>query len=159
MTEIAFQSWNSVAVIRFLCLSVKSNGAILESLHSTYGPGCIQMRSVATWAARFLSWSSSLEDDPRSCRPPDDDAKERVLSHLSDDPHMSVRSAAAELVLSGEFVRRALRDARLRFVTTKWVPHDLTEEQMKRRVDVSGELLGVIGEMTELQLAHLRHLR
>jgi len=155
MTEVTFSDIELRAVIRFFCLNGKSNREILAQLHATYGPTCIQLRTVETWAARFRAGRSSLEDDPRSGRPPDDTAAEHVLLHLEEDPHMSIRSAASELGICKEHVRLILERNGLRFVTTRWVPNTLTAETKSRRVDVSGELLEAIEGMSERQLSRV----
>ncbi|CAF4576686.1 unnamed protein product, partial [Didymodactylos carnosus] len=78
----------------------------------------------------------SLEDDPRSGRPITAVTQENidaVKDLVNDDPHISIDYIADILDISCGSVDTILKQhLRLRKVSSKWVPHELTQEQRQR---------------------------
>ena len=131
-------------VVRFLCLLGKENKEILVMLQDAYGDSSPSYSFVKKWAARFRAGRTDLGDDERSGRPGRTDIPCRLLEHLEEDPHMSLRSAAAELGVDKKTIHNVLVSLGMRFVSTKWVPHQLTPEVKCRRVTLARELVDSI---------------
>ena len=128
-------------VVRFLCLLGKENKEICSMLQAGYGTCAPSYSFVKKWAARFRAGRTDLEDDQRSGRPGRSDIPARLLQHLEEDLHMSLRSAAAELGVDKRTIHNTLVSLGRRFVTTRWVPHQLTPELKCRRVAFARELM------------------
>ena len=131
-------------VVRFLCLLGKENKEILVMLQDAYGDSSPSYSFVKKWAARFRAGRTDLGDDERSGRPGRTDIPCRLLEYLEEDPHMSLRSAAAELGVDKKTIHNVLVSLGMRFVSTKWVPHQLTPEVKCRRVTLARELVDSI---------------
>jgi histone-lysine N-methyltransferase SETMAR len=108
-------------------------------------PGLIPHRfTIHRWTTKFDSGDYSVEDQPKSGRP-----SELDLSALKDlvesDPELTIREMAAELHHSTSVVWEGLHKINKKRKLGRWVPHELTDWDKERRVDMSLSLLTLQG--------------
>jgi len=142
-------------VVRFLCLSGKTNKEIVAEMQKAYGSCAPSRDFVEKWGARFRSGRTDIEDDPRSGRPEDPDVCGLVLQHFDENPHMSLRSTATALGINRERVRLCLKELRCRYARSRWIPHFLTPGVKARRVSLAKELLTRLKGMTARQMRNI----
>ncbi|CAF4213127.1 unnamed protein product, partial [Rotaria sordida] len=118
---------------------------IHDELTTAYGQGVISYCTATRRIQRFSNEQESLEDNPRSGRlitvitQQNIDA---VKDLVNNDPHISIDYIAAILDISHGSVDAILKQhLGLRKITSKWVPHKLTQEQRQRRIDICIENL------------------
>jgi histone-lysine N-methyltransferase SETMAR len=89
-----------------------------------------------------------VEDKPRSGRPVTETTREnidKVQSVIDEDPHSTYDDIIAETSLCRDTIKRIIHNhLRLRKVTSRWVPHDLTPEQKQKRVEICQENLRML---------------
>ena len=105
---------------------------IYEELATALGPDAPAYRTVAKWAERFREGREDVNDDLRSGRPLSeliDENIELVRQVITNDPHSTYDDIIAETFLSHGTIERIIHDhLKLRKVTSRWVPHQLTAE-------------------------------
>ncbi|CAF1572948.1 unnamed protein product, partial [Didymodactylos carnosus] len=119
---------------------------IHEELATALGPDAPAYRTVAEWAEwGFREGREDVNDDPRSGRPVSeltDENIELVRQVISNDPHSTYDDIIAETFLSHGTIERIIHDhLKMRKVTSRLVPHQLTAEQKEERVKVCRENL------------------
>ena len=118
---------------------------IHEKLATALGPDAPAYRTVARWAERFREGREDVNDDLRSGRPLSELTYENievVRQVITNDPHSTYDDIIAETFLSHSTIERIIHDhLKLRKVTSRWVPHQLTAEQKKERVTLCRENL------------------
>lgn len=131
------------AVVQFLVLRGKSNAEIHHEMVEAYGDKAPSSQFVSKWALRFRRGRTSLEDDPRSGRPPTTSGlAEQVQKLLLERPFESVRSMADEFGVSRETIRLTLtRRLHMSKFMIRWVPHTLSAAQKQMRVERAGKIL------------------
>lgn len=122
-----------------------SASAIHEELTTAHGDRVVSYSTVQKWAKLFRDGRMEIEDDPRSGRPVSkitDESIEAIRRVIEDDPHATYDDLKAETMLSrGTLYRIVTEHLKVRKVTSRWVPHDLTEEQKQQRVKICKENL------------------
>jgi len=118
---------------------------IYNELTTAYIQDVVSYRTVARWVERFSNEREGLEDDPRSGRPITAVTQQNiddVDALVNDGPHISIDYIAAILDISHGSVYTILKQhLGLRKITSRWVPHKLTDEQRQRRIDICMENL------------------
>ena len=106
---------------------------IHDELTTAYGQDVVSFCTVTRWIQRFSNERESLEDNPRSGHPLSAITQQNidaVKDLVNDDPHISIDYIAAILDISHGSVDAILKQhLGLRKITSKWVPHKLTQEQ------------------------------
>jgi histone-lysine N-methyltransferase SETMAR len=114
-------------------------------LTTAYGPDVVSYSTVALWVRRFSSGRESFEDDPRVGRPITTVTQENidaVQELVRDDPHISIDYIADALQISHGSVFSIMKQhLKLRKVSSRWVPHELTPAQRRLRVEICVENL------------------
>jgi len=119
--------------------------AIWNELKTAHGDSAPCKKTVYLWVERFGSGSEDLEDHMRPGGPitatkPENIEIVRVL--IEGNPHISYHQLIAETSYSQGTINRIIHDhLHLRKITSRWVPHDLTEQQKAIRVQVCQENL------------------
>jgi hypothetical protein len=127
-----------------LCLRMK--GMLLDAIHEylvrTLGTDAVTYPTVAKYAL-------SAKFSPKKDRPSSETAvvesstvDDAILAALADYPFSSIRELSRRTCLPRPTVHRHLTHS-LRFIIRhlRWIPHFLTAEQKRIRVDTSRELL------------------
>jgi histone-lysine N-methyltransferase SETMAR len=100
----------------------------------------VKERNARNWFDRFDAGNFSLDDEPRSGRPPTIDP-EVVRQAAEANPCTSTRILSAELGCSNATVHRKLTELDMVNRRCRVIPHELTPDQAQRRVDVCRQLL------------------
>jgi [histone H3]-lysine36 N-dimethyltransferase SETMAR len=118
---------------------------IYEELTAAYGQDVVSYSTVAHWVHRFSSGREWLEDDPRHGRPITVVTQQNidaVKGLVKDDPHISIDYIADILDISHGSVDTILKQhLKLKKISSRWVPHKLTQQQRQQRVDICIENL------------------
>lgn len=113
---------------------------IYEELTEALGSDAPSDRSVRRWVQRFREGKEDVDDDPRSGRPISvftDENIERVQHVIEDDPHCTYDDIIAETSLTRGTIERIIHDGlRMRKVTSRWVAHQLNDEQKQERLRI-----------------------
>jgi [histone H3]-lysine36 N-dimethyltransferase SETMAR len=123
---------------------------IFKELVTAWGDDAPQYRTVAKWVTLFKDGRESLEDDPRSGRPITmftQDNIALVKQLIDEDPHATYDELEAETCLSRGMLHQIIHVAlRMRKLTSRWIPHQLTDEQRVKRLEASRLILAKFKE-------------
>jgi [histone H3]-lysine36 N-dimethyltransferase SETMAR len=118
---------------------------IHEELATALGPNAPSYPTVARWAKCFREGREDVNDYPRSGRPVSeltDENIELVRQVIINDPHSTYDEIIAETSLSHGTIERIIHDClKMKKVTSRWVPHQLTDKQKQQRVKLCRENL------------------
>ncbi|CAF4682689.1 unnamed protein product, partial [Rotaria sp. Silwood2] len=113
---------------------------IYEELTQALGSDAPSDRTVRRWAQRFREGREDISDDPRSGRPISvltDENIERVRQVIEEDPHSTYDDIIAETSLSHGTIHRIIHDClKMRKVVSRWVAHQLNDEQKQTRLRI-----------------------
>jgi len=133
------------AYIKIETLRGKTPREIHSSLMELCGVETVDRSTISRWAQRYREGRLSIEDDPKSGRPrtsTDDQSVERVLQILEDERRMTGEEIAHFAGISRASAYRILIERlHKRLTAARWVPHDLSEEQKCRSVEIAQQLL------------------
>ena len=107
-----------------------------HDINEVFGPGTTTERTAQWWFKKFCGGNKSLEDDERSSRPSD-----VYNDQLRANPCTTVWELASELDVMYTTISNFLREIGKTKKLDKWVPHKLSNNQKKRRYEVSSSLL------------------
>ena len=118
---------------------------IHKDLVTVFGGLAPTYRTVVKWSAYTKEGKTDVEDKPRFGRPVTETTTEniaRVRSVIDQDPHSTYEDIIDETLLSRGTIENIIHQhLKMRKVTSRWVPHDLTPEQKKERVRIWKENL------------------
>jgi transposase len=118
---------------------------IHEEFVTALGPKAPSYPTIAEWAKRFREGREDVNDDPRSGRPVSeltDENIELVREIINNDPHSTYDDIIAETSLSHYTIARIIRDClKMKKITSRWIPHQLTDEKKQERVKLCRENL------------------
>ena len=133
------------AVIKFLTMEGNSPTKIHERMELVYKDKCPSKATVARWSAEFKHWRESLEDDPRTGAPCNQQLVEDIVM---DKRKVSQREITDILDISKGAVQTILHQhLNMSRVSTKWVPRILIPQMTLNRLDCSKELLHLSSEI------------
>jgi [histone H3]-lysine36 N-dimethyltransferase SETMAR len=118
-------------------LSARSAAAEINDIE---GQGSISKSQAAEWFCRFREGDISLEDKSRSGRPRTLN-DELLCQQIEQHPGSSTRNLSAEHGSSKDTVARHLHQLGFANRRPRLIPHELTEEQAKKRVTICKQLL------------------
>lgn len=133
---------------------------VVQQLREAYGDAAPSAPFVYKWHRQFGSGErTSIQELPRSGRPLSQRNQSnisRVFDFVEAEPKSSLRCIAASLSLSKDTVRRILVDELLfRNVCSVWVPHKLSLENKKQRVECCQSFLRLFDDYSEYELMRL----
>jgi len=132
------------ANIKFMCRLGKSASETLSALQQVYRDTALKKSAVYDWFSRFKNGQEKLEDDQRSGRPSTSrTAKmiEKVRQLIQCDRRMTTVEMEQEVGISHGSIHAILSDdLKMRRVSAKFVPMQLTTDQMECRMMVAGNL-------------------
>jgi histone-lysine N-methyltransferase SETMAR len=111
-----------------------------QNINLTLGKGTTCTRTVQRWFDRFRSGDTSLEEKHGRGRAPAVD-NQQLKTLVEANPRTTARELALELGVGCATIMRHLTAIGQKKKLDKWVPHDLTENQKNRRLEVASSLL------------------
>jgi hypothetical protein len=142
-------------VIRHFAVRQKSNNAIETKLSLVYGRDALCQRTVDTWATRFRSGRTSVEDDDRSGRPSSANLSAAVSGYLNRNPHASCLEIAKDLFIPKTSILHVLDEMGLKFFVARWVPYKLSAELNAKRIEICQEVLVILEQLGPRQQHHV----
>ena len=114
---------------------------IHEELVNVEGEQALSISTIRRWIATFKDGEEEIKDKARSGRPREAVTSEkiaRVEDLVSNDPHTSIKELTNEVGISRERISYILHEElNLHKLCAKWVPHRLSEEHKRNRVELS----------------------
>ena len=97
------------------------------------GPSVPSYTTVTRWAKCFRQGREDVHDHPRSVSPLSQFTGENIQplrQVISNDPHSTYSEIITETFLSHGTIERIIYDClKMKRVTSRWVPHQLSHEQ------------------------------
>lgn len=113
--------------------------AALEELHGVLEEACPSRSSIGSWYAEFRRTRQSVEDEPRTGRPPTAVTEENVNAVrelIESDPHITTLQMRNLLDIGSGALETILHQhLKVKKLCARWVPHQLTNEQKSRRLE------------------------
>lgn len=126
------------------CLGEKPT-EIHRDLVKVYGSQAVSYSTVCRWSQSSEQEEMDLEDKPRIGRPVTQTTQENiewVRALIEADPHSTYADIQAETLLSNYVIEGIIhKHLKMRKITSRWVPHELTSEQKQKRVKFCQENL------------------
>lgn len=142
---------NKIQIRSYILIRHKLNKMPHEihmELISSLGVGAPSKRTVARWVERFKNGNESVEDFHRIGRPITETNSsniERVRLLIEENSRISIHYIEAETGLSYGTIERIIHDhLYLRKLSSRWIPHELSEAQKKKRVEICKKNLDYI---------------
>lgn len=133
------------SVIRFLSAKKVTPIEIHRQLVEVYGEKCMDIKNVRKWSREFNSGRTNVHDEERSGRPSVSDAiVQAVEAEMLKNRRATIRDLEEKLggVCSSETIRHILvNNLQYHKVSARWVPKQLTEDHMKRRVECATKVV------------------
>lgn len=133
------------SVIRFLSAKKVTPIEIHRQLVEVYGEKCMDIKNVRKWSREFNSGRTNVHDEERSGRPSVSDAiVQAVKAEMLKNRRATIRDLEKKLggVCSSETIRHILvNNLQYHKVSARWVPKQLTEDHMKRRVECATKVV------------------
>lgn len=104
------------------------------------GKDTISIRTAQVWYKKFNEGHTSLENQPRSGRPLSLDP-EVLREAVEESPTTSTRRLSAELGPSKDTISRHLKKLGMIKKRCREIPHEITDAQAKRRIEICRQLL------------------
>lgn len=118
---------------------------IHQELVTAYGAQAISYSAVQKRSKLVREGEMEIEEKPRSGRPVSETTQENidlVRRLIEEDPHSTYDDLEAETELSRGTISNIIHDhLKMRKVTSRWVPHELTPYQKQERVRICRENL------------------
>lgn len=111
-----------------------------KNICQAIGEGVISTATAYRWYERFRNGDYSLEDEPRPGQPTKISLKE-LEEEINSDPSLTTREVASKLGCCHATIYYRFKDLRLVPKLGGWLPHDLNQSQLKKRVEACQELL------------------
>ena len=129
------------ANIKFMCRLAKSASETLSTLQQVYGDTELKKFAVYDWFSLFKNGQEKLEDDQRSGRPSTfrtAEMIEKVRQLIQCDRRMTIVELEQEVGITHGSIHAILSDdLKMRRVSAKFVPRQLTTDQMECRMMVA----------------------
>ena len=113
--------------------------AATKNIRDVYGEEALNTRKCQRWFQKFRSGDYSLTDEARSGRPIEFD-DELLVATLDEDPAVTVEELAQKLNSTHSTVHRHLRRLGKVSKLGKWVPHVLSPDNLRDRVNICASL-------------------
>ena len=126
----------------------KTPSQIHKELQVAEGPKALSLRTIYRWIEAFEEGENDIKDNSRS-EHPRKAITQRVIAKIeelvNEYSHIPIRIIEEEVGILKERIGYILHnELNLHKVCAKWVPHVLTEENKKNRVEISKQLLEIL---------------
>ena len=111
---------------------------------NAFPDSCLSISTVKYWFRRFKEGNFNLEDNDRCGRPSTaatDGNRETVRELVQNDNRITYSTLSAELGIGNSAVQTILQELGLTKRICKFVPHELTQCQKDKRVEVANFIL------------------
>ena len=112
----------------------------VDNINLSMGKATLSYPTAVRWFKRFKANDFELEDAPRSGRPSEIDLDE-LKAAIEEDPRQTTRCLADKFKCSHTIIEERLHEFGKSWRCGIWIPHELSDDQLKRRVDSCIELL------------------
>ena len=116
-------------------------------LLQVHGREVLSRSCVHEWFKRFRQGKKMTEDEPRSSRPSASktpETTEKVRQMLTQDQRLTLRLITEELGISKNTTHTIVRDDLCKQkICSRFVPHNLTDEQKAKRMETSGDFISM----------------
>lgn len=103
------------------------------------------LSTINKWLKRFQENEESLNDKPRAGRPINYETNDAILGILQEQPFASARYIAHMLKINKSTVTyKLINQLHYQKLNCKWVPHELSPENKKKRVQMSQGILEIL---------------
>jgi len=132
------------ANIKFMCRLGKSASETLSALQQVHGDTALKKSAFYDWFSQFKNGQEKLEDDQcsgRSSTSRTAEMIEKVRQLIQCDRRMTIVELEQEVGISHRSIHAILSDdLKMRRVSAKFVPRQLTTDQMECHMMVAGDL-------------------
>ena len=111
-----------------------------EKICEAFSDGVCEVCTAQRWFKTFKEEGDRLTDNPRSGRPIEVD-RQAVLEAIEETPSLTTRMLAEDFDCDQKTIVNILHELGKIWKKTRWVPHELTEAQKRKRVNFSQTLL------------------
>lgn len=128
----------------------KSARQVHKELNIAYTNRAPSYSTVKRWFKSFNEGRENLKDNFRSGRPKEATTPQKILrtkNLIEQNPKSTIRYLADEIGISTYSTHKILhKELSVKKITAKWVPHVLSEENKKNRVQCAKELLELLND-------------
>lgn len=121
-------------ILLFYFRKGKNAAQAAKKLRDVYGEEALKERQCRNWFDKFRSGDFSLKDEQRSGRPDELD-DDQIKAIIESDRHVTVREIAKKLNVSHTAIEKHLKRMKLVKKLDIWVPHDLKEIHLTKRIN------------------------
>ena len=137
--NMASEAKNQREVIRFNFLLGKSAAEIHRELVTVFGRHALSERQVRRWCEQFRDGNLDTTEHrggDHQAGPARDERIEKIENAFRQSRAWSMRALSAEVGVNHETCRQIVTQVlKMKKLAKKWVPHELTPDQTKSRVD------------------------
>lgn len=117
----------------------KTASEAARSINKIY-PDTLSVRKCQRWFSRFKNGNFDLEDAFRSGKPATVDT-EVIKASIEDNPCQTLIGMSSQLGINRETIRRSLKKMGKESKAGIWAPHELTDDQKKKRFSICKMLI------------------
>lgn len=128
------------SAIKFCVLNRKSRKETLEMLSTAFGERTLKKTAVYDWYNRFQQGQETVQDNDRSGRPVcvTSALVGEIKEMLDSDRRITIRDLVDRTDSSyGTVFNIIHNELGMRRICARWIPHMLTEEKKRKRVELS----------------------
>jgi hypothetical protein len=121
------------AIVRLFTLKKLSAKGAMAELDGTHGQKVFSLSAVKKWRKRFAHGRITLEDDPKSGKPPQNDLCESLGAPIEQSPCITCKCMCKKLRIAKTTCLRVLHEhCWFRNLYFRLVSHSMTEKQAQR---------------------------
>lgn len=133
------------SVIHYCYLRGMDPLAAEAEMKPVYCKQMCHLKTIRNWYKRFDEGISELSDMPRSGRPVNNSILESIKDLLEEEPFISAKRMCEVLnIPKSTLLLKLHNELGLVKVNLRWIPHTLTEENKKQRVELSCKILDLL---------------
>ena len=121
---------------------------IHKKLRVAEGDKALSKSTIYCWIESFELGQQTIKDEICSGHPHEAVTLEtigRVEDFINENPHITTQELAEEVGISRERVEHTIHEELdMRKICKKWIPHVLTDENRRKQVEISKQLLQIL---------------